>query len=916
MNIRLLRLLLLVGFAVPSPAPAAELPPISVGLDAYRQWDRWCYQRVGARAYMRSTYDRQGRNHAADTSNFLYQLADDFNVTLDVEGPGVLCFARYNHWHGSPWHYIVDGKDHIVQETSTADPNKPVPGSVFMPEHLFPNPLAWTWSITKGADLNWVPMPFQKSFRMAYSRTRYGTGYYIYQQFVPGIPLSQPITAWDGQTPPGKDVLDLINRSGADIVPKEILNENGRRGIFRVAGGKQALAAKGSFTAFSIEEGRPTMLRALEFSVPREHAVDFGRARLRITWDGRKEPSVDAPVALFFGAGTLSNRDDREYLVKAFPVSVRYDANDVHMACYFPMPFFQRAKIELIGNGETDIPGISCSARFHMMDAPPEHVGYFHATYRDHAQPERGKDLVLLDTREAEGGGAWSGAFIGTSFIFSDRAVLTTLEGDPRFFFDDSESPQAYGTGTEEWGGGGDYWGGLNMTLPFAGHPVGARKASEAKNDEDKVHSAYRFLLGDLMPFGKNARIHLEHGGENESDEHYQTVTYWYGAPAASLVKTDELKIGDSASERAHSYHSPDASDPYDINSRYELGPDTLPGEEGGPLARPADFAEFEFEAEPALTYQIWVRGRNLDGNNMSDAFWLQFDDDIGTTKTAASYRTDKGFGNWLDRFPAGTSAWSSSLPQEPPKTIIFTHSGKHRVRIQPRHRGHQLEQIWLSAGQKELPPPTHFPVSSADHREIVLNAVQATNLNGGIKLITAAADGPPVLEIRGHTAGPGRPIEIYPAHNDRGRKTTGTSEFTVKLDPQNLGVLLRRKLDYQFPHQRAEVSIADASTGEPRDWQPAGTWYLAGSNTYVYSNPPEELGATRHEVKTSNRRFRDDEFLVARALTQGRTAIRVRVKFTPVNIPLFPDRPLDEQAWSEIRYDAYCFVRPRWTPE
>jgi hypothetical protein len=61
------------------------------------------------------------------------------------------------------------------------------------------------------------------------------------------------------------------------------------------------------------------------------------------------------------------------------------------------------------------------------------------------------------------------------------------------------------GTGTEEWGGGGDYWGGQNMTLAFVGHPTGARKASEAKNDDDLIESAYRFLLSDLMPFGKNS---------------------------------------------------------------------------------------------------------------------------------------------------------------------------------------------------------------------------------------------------------------------------------------------------------------------------------------------------------------------------------------------------------------------------
>ena len=66
---------------------------------------------------MRSTYDRTGGNRDADASSFLYQLADDFNVTLDLQSPGVLCFARYNHWHGSPWHYEVDGTDYLVSET-------------------------------------------------------------------------------------------------------------------------------------------------------------------------------------------------------------------------------------------------------------------------------------------------------------------------------------------------------------------------------------------------------------------------------------------------------------------------------------------------------------------------------------------------------------------------------------------------------------------------------------------------------------------------------------------------------------------------------------------------------------------------------------------------------------------------------
>src|SRR5438105_4565909 len=247
---------------VPTSAAAAEPPVIPVGLDAYRQWERWPYQRIGARAYLRSTYDRAGGNEGADASHFLYQLADDFNVSLDVEGPGILTFVRYNHWHGSPWHFEVDGVDHLVRESSTADPNRPVKDSVFLPEKLFPSPIAWTWSVTKGADLSWVPVPFERSFRMSYSRTHYGTGYYIYHQYVRGAKLSRPLHAWDARTPPDTDVLQLIARAGTDLAPRPGSPEGTRVGV-KEKSGKITLPANESVTLVEITEA-PAMLRALE----------------------------------------------------------------------------------------------------------------------------------------------------------------------------------------------------------------------------------------------------------------------------------------------------------------------------------------------------------------------------------------------------------------------------------------------------------------------------------------------------------------------------------------------------------------------------------------------------------------------------------------------------------------------------
>src|SRR5262249_27042051 len=265
-----------------SASTAAEEPPvIPVGPDAYLQWERWPSQRLGPRAYLPSPYARAGGNEGADASHFLYQLADDFNTTLDVQGPGVLYFARYNHWHGSPWHYEVDGTDHLVKESSTADPEHPVKDSVFLPEKLFPRPLAWTWSDTKGADLSWVPIPFERSFRMAYSRTHYGTGYYIYHQYVGGANLSRPLRAWDGKTPPAADVLRLVARAGSDLALRPDTPEGKKAGV-RAESGKVKLPAKQPVTLVRLTEA-PAMLRALELSVAKEDAVPFSRARLRVT---------------------------------------------------------------------------------------------------------------------------------------------------------------------------------------------------------------------------------------------------------------------------------------------------------------------------------------------------------------------------------------------------------------------------------------------------------------------------------------------------------------------------------------------------------------------------------------------------------------------------------------------------------
>jgi Protein of unknown function (DUF2961) len=675
---------------------AGPMPPASSGYDAYRDLAALPRIRIGDRAYMRSTYDRSGGNEGADASHFIRQEADGTLTTLDVAGTGVLVFARTNHWHGSPWHEVIDGVDHVIAETSTATPDTPAADPQFIPSAALPAPLAITWPQTRGSDLDWVPKTFASSLRISDERTHYGTGYYIFHTYADSVDLSSPIASWDEAAPP-PDVLDLFARAGTDIAPPG-----------RAHGATIDIPADGTVPALVLEG--PAVIRKLSLDAAAADAVALADVRLTITWDDRPLASVDAPIGLLFAGGALYNRDARAALVASLFANVTFDADRVHLALYFPMPFQSSARIALSGAGH-EISSVQISASTLDDNTPPQTEGYFHASYVDHSAPIPGQDLVLLDTTQLEDSVTWCGSFVGTSFTFSDRAVFDTLEGDPRFFFDDARSPQGHGTGTEEWAGGGDYFGGQTDSLPLAGHPTGAPSLADVREPADAVESAYRFLLADAMPFGRNARIQLEHGGTDNSDEHYRSVAYWYGRPSACLVPSDSLHVGDPADEAAHTYVSSTASAPISITSRWD-------------------------------------------------------------------------------------------------------------------------------------------------------------GLGGDVE---------------------------NPVETDTGRTMTGTSSFRFMIDPNNRGALLRRTLDYAIADQRAEVWISDDHDGAP--FVRVGTWYVAGSTTTLYSNPPGELDVATPTIEVIDRRFKDDEFLLPRALTEGRTSLRIEVRSVA---------PM----WSELRYALYSYVR------
>lgn len=77
-----------------------EPPEIPFGFDAFTSWDRWPYLRIGVRAYMRSTFDREGGNHNVDAAHFLRQVDDDEGGLRGVGPPrfkGLPTLVRTRH---------------------------------------------------------------------------------------------------------------------------------------------------------------------------------------------------------------------------------------------------------------------------------------------------------------------------------------------------------------------------------------------------------------------------------------------------------------------------------------------------------------------------------------------------------------------------------------------------------------------------------------------------------------------------------------------------------------------------------------------------------------------------------------------------------------------------------------------------
>ena len=253
----------------------------------------------------------------------------------------------------------------------------------------------------------------------------------------------------------------------------------------------------------------------------KQGAANHQEMLLRIFWDGRPQPDVEAPVGDFFACGFGQRME-----VVSLPVIVD-DADSYN--CFWPMPFRKSARIEIVNQSDKNIAllyyNIDWVEKKVARDAP-----YFCAQYNQAYPTPPGSDYVILD-------GEGKGHYVGTVLSVRSRSPEWFGEGDEKIYIDGEAKPSIQGTGTE------DYflaaWGLQRNSTPYFGTPW-----AEDWGILGQKTCAYRWHLADPLVFNKSIRFTIEHYGWisvdenprgvrdswNEREDDFASVAFWYQA--------------------------------------------------------------------------------------------------------------------------------------------------------------------------------------------------------------------------------------------------------------------------------------------------------------------------------------------------------------------------------------------------
>lgn len=488
----------------------------------------------GAYAHQVSTHDRSGYNSDGYycTYPFLYRDGNGEYVLLDETGAG--CIYRI-------WMTYSASAGNGTNRFRVYFDDEPAPQIDMALDEFFSGtnapflfPLTGDERVSSGGYYSYVPLPYTRRCKVTVSDVQrpfyYNLSYHRFDS-------SDGVQTWIG-TEDLSDAVQMWSVAGSDPTPEETVVE--------IVSGSVSVFPGGVTTLFS-RTGSGTVA---SFRVdPATSSPDvLTNIWIRMTWDSAPEPQVSAPLGEFFGSGF------GEMEVRSLPVGM--SASNAWY-CYFPMPFWSNAVVQLENRGADAVDRMAYEIRTISNAYPKARSGHFYAQARRSVLSSEDRDYVILDE---EGRGHFVGCVLSMTATHESNGKLDMryLEGDERIYIDGSPSPSMYGTGNEDYFNGGWYFKRGTFSLPTHGSPYQKHDPTWDVNIiETNCTGAYRFHLSDVIPFRSRIRFGIEHGDCYHYwnlPGIYSSVAYFYKKPAPALSLSAELDIGNSVSEQMFSY--------------------------------------------------------------------------------------------------------------------------------------------------------------------------------------------------------------------------------------------------------------------------------------------------------------------------------------------------------------------------
>jgi hypothetical protein len=487
-------------------------PAAAIGYEDWVDWASWSRVRAETGGVLASSHARDGTNQDYNyyEAPAGHQTGDTPATIATIPGPGLLYRIWMPHVTANlafPIRMFFDGESTPRIDTNSAQ----LLGGNY---GYFAGLLVTTFA---GGQVCYEPIPFQTEVRIE-SENRAGERHY-YQYTGVTLPAGTSVGTFtgtlDSEQQAARDSLvtmfQNVGQHPAGPSDTEIQANTGPVSI--PAGATRTVAdVAGSGTGRQLD---------LRLSSPTD--ADLASLVLRVQYDDETDPAIDAPVGLFFGAGSL--RAPYHSLV------LGTDGPDGYY-CYWPMPFRSRIVVELHNAGPAAIAIDEASFRY---EAGP--VDDDQGTLRTAVSTTvRAVGQLLHPLFSASGRGHWVGSLLRVEQSVADYWIL---EGDEIVTVDGELVLN--GTGLEDAYNGGYYYNCAGDPGPepegpcpeSAIRPLHGLLFAEYDETAPRVRAdQYRWLIADRVPFDESIDVQIEcrYGVPGSV---WESIAFWYELPPA-----------------------------------------------------------------------------------------------------------------------------------------------------------------------------------------------------------------------------------------------------------------------------------------------------------------------------------------------------------------------------------------------